>query len=436
MAKAADIYFQVDPWKIIEDGFDPSYSRVSESIFSLANETMGIRGCFDEGGSVDSLRGAYTNGVYDFAPVARSYRGIIDHTHFMIPTADWLITAISLDGETLDLGKAEFSDFRRILDMRAGTLTRSFVWKTVSGKELRLTFIRFLDMVHRECAYQRITLEALNFSGKVNFSSGLSFDVWHEGNKKCFWGDTRAEAEGNRLLLQSRTLTSGQEVFAGAQLSLTGADISLNAPLSFNTCIKAGDVYVSDMFNLYRYENQLYMLRMTGEEVRKHLEMSYDQWVNTMKSPDDHIMLLNDGKTDDKQRFMFKNLAFNFDSAAGIDYEVDVTKPDGQKVRILRMSNGEPFDEHKWYNVAMNSYRGNGGGELVTRGAGIPLEELPKRIIFQTEKDQRFYLMKEIEKAGRLNPQPNNNWRFVPEEWTKPAIERDRKLLFGSGGTD
>ena len=135
MAKAADIYFQVDPWKIIEDGFDPSYSRVSESIFSLANETMGIRGCFDEGGSVDSLRGAYTNGVYDFAPVARSYRGIIDHTHFMIPTADWLITAISLDGETLDLGKAEFSDFRRVLDMRAGTLTRSFVWKTVSGKE-------------------------------------------------------------------------------------------------------------------------------------------------------------------------------------------------------------------------------------------------------------------------------------------------------------
>ena len=90
MAKAADIYFQVNPWKIIEDGFDPSYSRVSESIFSLANETMGIRGCFDEGGSVDSLRGAYTNGVYDFAPVARSYRGIIDHTHFMIPTADWL----------------------------------------------------------------------------------------------------------------------------------------------------------------------------------------------------------------------------------------------------------------------------------------------------------------------------------------------------------
>ena len=216
------------------------------------------------------------------------------------------------------------------------------------------------------------------------------------------------------------------------QLKLTGADISFNAPLSFNTSIKAGPVYVSDMFNLYRYENLLYVVKMTGEEIRKHLEMSYDQWVNTMKSPDDHIMLLNtDGSTDDKQRFRFKNLAFNFDSAAGIDYEVDVTKPDGQKVRILRMSNGEPFDEAKWYKVAMNSYRGNGGGELLTRGAGISLSELKNRIVYQSDRDQRHYLMLEIEKAGHLNPQAHNNWRFVPEEWTKPAIERDRQLLFG-----
>ena len=215
------------------------------------------------------------------------------------------------------------------------------------------------------------------------------------------------------------------------QLSITGADISFNAPLSFNTSIKAGPVYMSDMFNLYRFENLLYVVRMTGEEVRKHLEMSYDQWVNTMTSPDDHIMLLSDEDRDDKQRYMFKNLAFNFDSAAGIDYEVDVTKPDGEKVRILRMSSGEPFDEHKWYNVAMNSYRGNGGGELLTKGAGISHEELKHRIIYQSDKDQRYYLMKEIEKAGRMNPQAHNNWRFVPDEWAKPALERDRKLLFG-----
>lgn len=215
------------------------------------------------------------------------------------------------------------------------------------------------------------------------------------------------------------------------QLQITGADIAFNAPLSFNDSIKAGDITVGDMFNLYKYENQLYTMRLTGEEVRKHLEMSYDLWVNTMKSPSDHLLLLSDRTYNDAQRMGFKNMSFNFDSAAGIDYEVDVTKPDGQKVRILRMSNGEPFDETKWYKVAVNSYRGNGGGELLTRGAGIPHDSLQSRIIWESERDQRFYLMQEIEKAGTLNPQPNNNWRFVPEAWTKPAAERDRKLLFG-----
>ena len=220
MAKAADIYFQVDPWKVVEEGFDPAYSRVSESVFSLANETMGVRGCFDEGGSIDSLRGAYTNGVYDFEPIPRSYRGIIDRTHFLIPSAEWLMTRIALDGETLDLGRVLFRNFRRELDMRAGTLRRSFIWQTASGKELRLSFLRFLDMTRRERAYQRVSMEALNFSGSVEFTSFLSFGVMHESFQKCYWQEGRVEAGQGRMALQSRTLRSGQELFAGALVSL------------------------------------------------------------------------------------------------------------------------------------------------------------------------------------------------------------------------
>ena len=215
------------------------------------------------------------------------------------------------------------------------------------------------------------------------------------------------------------------------QLEMTKADISFNAPLQFNSTINAGPVYVSDMFNLYKYENQLYVMRLTGEEIRKHLEMSYDLWVNTMKSPDDHLLLLDTQTKGDQQRLGFKNLSFNFDSAAGIDYEVDVTKPDGEKVKILRMSNGQPFDEKKWYNVAVNSYRGNGGGELLTRGAGIPKDSLDSRIIYRSKRDQRYYLMEAIENMGTIEAKANNNWKFVPEAWTKPAAQRDYELLFG-----
>ena len=108
-----------------------------------------------------------------------------------------------------------------------------------------------------------------------------------------------------------------------------------------------------------------------------------------------------------------------------------MTKPDGQKVKILRMSNGEPFDEKKWYKVAMNSYRANGGGELLTHGAGIPQDSLDKRVVFHTERDQRHYLTEEIRRMGTINPKPNHNWKFVPEDIVGPALERDRQKLFG-----
>src|SRR3712207_675348 len=222
------------------------------------------------------------------------------------------------------------------------------------------------------------------------------------------------------------------DLIQNLQLQITGADISFNAPLLFDATINAGPVFVADMFNLYKYENQLYVMKLTGEEIRKYLEMSYSLWVNTMTSKDDHLLLLSETTKGDQQRLGFKNFSFNFDSATGIDYTVDVTKPNGQKVNILRMSNGKPFDEHAVYKVAINSYRGNGGGELLTKGAGIPKEELDRRIIWRSERDQRYYLMKEIEKQKVLDPKPNNNWKFIPESWTLPAAKRDSIILFGN----
>ena len=212
------------------------------------------------------------------------------------------------------------------------------------------------------------------------------------------------------------------------QMKTTGADISFTGPLAINTTINAGTVTTADMFNLYKFENTLYVIQMTGAEIKNYLEMSYGQWTNQMKSSDDHILLFDD--KNNERNNGFKNFYGNFDSACGIDYTVDVTKPEGQKVNILKMSNGQPFDTTKMYKVAINSYRGNGGGELLTKGAGIPKEELNSRIIYRSELGLRHYLAEEIQKQGSVNPKPNNNWRFIPENLVAPAIQRDRELLF------
>ena len=213
------------------------------------------------------------------------------------------------------------------------------------------------------------------------------------------------------------------------QLDLTGADISFAAPLSFDSRLGADTLRVSDMFALYKYENLLYTMRMTGREIKNFLEMSYAQWINQMKGPDDHLLLLDDNP-DNGRRQGLKNFTFNMDSAAGIRYVVDVSKPAGERVVIESMADETPFELDREYKVAVNSYRGNGGGELITRGAGIPHEELSNRLITSTEKDLRYYLMQRVIEQKVVTPQKLNHWRFVPDEWVKPAIERDRKILF------
>lgn len=214
------------------------------------------------------------------------------------------------------------------------------------------------------------------------------------------------------------------------QLAITHADISLSAPLSANISIEKGLICIRDMFKLYKYDDLLYVMRLNGMEIKACLEMSYELWANTMTTPYDHIVLIANDTEGHGSLPKLKNNIFNFDSAAGIDYEVDVTKPYGQKIKIKQMSDGKPFCENRWYNVVTNSYRGNGGGDLLTKGAGIAVESLQQRIVWQSDKGQRQCLMEQMSCSGTIAPKANNNWKFVPEEWADKAIARDKANIF------
>ena len=173
----------------------------------------------------------------------------------------------------------------------------------------------------------------------------------------------------------------------------------------------------------------LYVMGLTGKEIKGALEESYYLWTNQMKSSNDDLLWFKD-EDEETPSFKLKNFSFNFDTAAGIIYTVDVTKPQGEKVNIISMADGTPFDYDKIYKVALNSYRGNGGGELLTKGAGIPQDQLTSRILYSTDKDLRYYLIQYIEENGIIAPQALNHWKFIPEEWTDKAAKRDYIRLF------
>ena len=213
------------------------------------------------------------------------------------------------------------------------------------------------------------------------------------------------------------------------QLTVSDAAITFAAPLFFNAAIEAGDVKVSNLFDLCRFEDHLYTLRLTGQEIKNYLEMSYAMWVQQMTSPADPMLLVGPMRNR-PDRIGFKNFIFNFDSAAGIRYEVDLRQPEGEKIHILSMADGTPFSLTHHYTVAMTAYRANGGGELLTKGAGLSKEEIDSRIIAITPRDIRHYLMEYIASIGTLAPQPMHHWRFIPEEWAQEASERESRLLF------
>ena len=226
------------------------------------------------------------------------------------------------------------------------------------------------------------------------------------------------------------------DLINSVQLELTNADISFTAPLSFNATIKEGEIFVKDMFNLYRYENLLYTITMSGKEIKDYLEFSYGNWFNQMKDEKDHLLRFN---VDERGNIVYSQRSnspelyerfYNFDAAAGIDYEVDVTKPIGERVNIIKLSDGRKFDLSAKYKVAVNSYRGNGGGDHLTVGAKIPKDELSKRLISSTDKDLRYYMMKWIEEEKIVTPKLIGNWKVEPENYWLAGKQKDYQLLY------
>lgn len=220
-------------------------------------------------------------------------------------------------------------------------------------------------------------------------------------------------------------------------LSCTPADISFAAPLTFNGFVHSGTLLYNDLFTIYPFENQLFVVKMTGREIKDYLEYSYDAWINTVRSAGEHVLKIQK-KADPRTGqvgWSFENRAYNFDSAGGLVYTVDVTKPMGKRVSVKRMANGSAFDMKATYNVAMTSYRASGGGKIMEEGAGIDTDKIGERVVAYHKEIRNIlydYIMEhQVLSAKELaDPSVIGKWEFVPEDIATVGIARDMGLLF------
>ncbi len=215
------------------------------------------------------------------------------------------------------------------------------------------------------------------------------------------------------------------DVVHKTMLKHTGADISMSAPLLINASLPKGNLTVGRMFALYKYENTLCLVRMTGKEIKDYLEYSYDKWIQNPETSG-HVLRIN--------KFgRLENNYYNLDSADGIIYTVDVTADKGDRVKIISMSDGKRFDKRKTYKVALNSYRANGGGGHLEFGAKIPFKEIKHRVLKSFDTDLRGLIIGDFEEqykeGNQMTLEPTGQWKFIPEEEIGEQLGKDLDLF-------
>jgi maltose phosphorylase len=139
--------FGVDPWWVIQDGWDPQLHEAAESVFSLGNGFMGQRAMHEEIYSGHTLQGSYTAGVYypDKTRVGWWKNGYPEYFAKVLNSTNWLDLDWSVNGVQVDLAQWKPSVYRRSLNMQEGILSRSFELNTADGAVVQVVCERWIS---------------------------------------------------------------------------------------------------------------------------------------------------------------------------------------------------------------------------------------------------------------------------------------------------
>jgi alpha,alpha-trehalose phosphorylase len=166
--------YPIDDWKIIETEFNLSYLPQSETILSLGNGYLGLRGNLEEGTPVHES-GTFVNGFHETWPIVYSETayGYARTGQTILNLPDGKTLELTVDGEQLHLPSAKLPEYERTLDMRAGTLDRRLLWETSSGKQVRLISRRLVSFQHRNLAAISYQVTMLDSAATVVVSSRM-----------------------------------------------------------------------------------------------------------------------------------------------------------------------------------------------------------------------------------------------------------------------
>ncbi len=404
-------YIIHDNWKIIEEGFDPSINRISESIFSIGNGRMGQRANFEEKYSGDSLRGAYIAGVYypDKTVVGWWKNGYPEYFAKVVNSTNWIGIDININGQELDLFKTKIISFRRELDMKKGVLSRFFTVEMPNKNLIEVQSQRFVSIDDTEIGAIQYSIKALNFSGIIDIKPYLDGDVFNEDSnyEQRFWIEKSREMKGTEGYLIQETLKTEFAVCTGMYSTFLVNGKNRSPKIETTSREKFLEAAVLMEIN-------------EGDEVCIHKYSSTTSSNNYSKTE-----LLKHGKTAIKRAVDagFRNLLLNHTTKwaekwenSDICIEGDVMAQQGIRYNIFQLNQTYSGEDDR-LNIGPKGFTGEKYGGVTywdTEAYCLPFYlstasiEIPRKLLFYRHK----HLSEAIDNAKKLGF--NNNSALFP----------------------
>jgi alpha,alpha-trehalose phosphorylase len=226
--------YPVDDWRIVETAFYPDFLAQTETLFSLANGYLGMRGNVDESNPY-AENGTFLNGFYESWPIVygEDAYGFAKTGQTIVNVYDSKIIRLYVDDEPFFLPTANLLSYERVLDMKRGTLNREVLWEMPSGKQVQIQSSRLISFEHRHLAAISYRVTLLNAQAPVIISSHLvpnsesessqagqviaaqSSDPRRRGLSDRVLVPEESEFDGNRILIGLKTRRSKMALACG-----------------------------------------------------------------------------------------------------------------------------------------------------------------------------------------------------------------------------
>ncbi len=270
-----------DEWKLIEKTYYPKLISATETMFSISNGYMGMRGNFDEGSPVHQT-GTYINGFHETWPIVHGEDayGFAKTGQTMVNVTDTKVIKLYVDDEPFYLPTAVLLDYYRALDMRAGILERNILWETPAGKHVSIKSKRLVSFKHRHVAAISYEVTLLNADAPVVISSEALNHLPKQGNQ----GDPRkSKGFPDRVLVPEVTRSEDARLIMGQRAKRSGMTMACGVDhlVSSECRFTAGSKFIDNDGKV--------IVTVNGEQGKPIKMVKYITYHNSRSTPSERL---------------------------------------------------------------------------------------------------------------------------------------------------